>query len=175
MLRHFRRDDAGVAAIEFALLFPVMLLLYFGTAEVTMAMISNGRASHVASVVGDLVTQMPSVTKTDMEDIFAVGNAIMKPLPTAPLKMRISSVTGDPKTGTPTIKWSKAQGFTPLNTGAASGFPAGLLAPSESIVMAEVEYTFTSPIQQTLPKPLTFTGKYYIKPRRSSEVAWVGP
>ncbi len=174
MLKLFRRDERGVAAVEFALLFPIMLLLYFGTAEVTMAMIANGRASHVASVVGDLVTQMPSVKQSDMTDIFAVGNAIMKPFPTSQLKLRISSVTADPTTGTPRIDWSSVQGMTPLARGTASGFPAGLLAPNESIIMTEVQYTYASPVRQTIPNPLTFSGKYYIKPRRSSAVLWVG-
>jgi Flp pilus assembly protein TadG len=172
MLKRFRKDEDGIAALEFALLFPIMLLLYFGTVEVTMAMLANGRASHVASVVGDLVTQMPSVKQGDMTDIFAVGNAVMKPFPTASLKLRISSITADPSTGTPKVVWSSASGLTPLSAGPASGFPTGLLAASESMIQADVEYTYTSPLQQTMPLPLTFKTTYYIKPRRSSEVMW---
>jgi Flp pilus assembly protein TadG len=172
MLKRLRRDERGVAAVEFALLFPIMLLLYFGTVEVTMAFLANGRASHVASVVGDLVTQTPSVKQTDMDDIFDVGTMIMKPFPATSLKLRITSITADPGTGTPKVIWSYARGITKTPTGVATGFPSGLLAASESMIKADVEYTYTSPVQQTLPNPMTFKTTYYIKPRRSSEVIW---
>jgi Flp pilus assembly protein TadG len=172
MLKRFRKDETGVAAVEFAILFPIMLLLYFGTVEVTMAFLANGRASHVASVVGDLVTQTPSVKQTDMDDIFTVGDSIMKPFPATSLKLRITSITADPSSGTPKVIWSYAKGLTKSPVGNATGFPAGLLAASESMIQADVEYTYTSPVQQTLPNPLTFKTTYYIKPRRSSEVVW---
>lgn len=172
MLKRFQRDERGIAAIEFALLFPVMLLLYFGAVEVTTAFLANGRASHVASVVGDLVTQTPSVKKAEMDDIFDVGTSIMQPFPATSLKLRITSITADPGTGTPKVIWSYARGMTKSPTGPASGFPAGLLAASESMIQTDVEYTYTSPVQQTLPRPMTFKTTYYIKPRRSSEVLW---
>jgi hypothetical protein len=126
----------------------------------------------VASVVGDLVTQTPSVKQTDMDDIFDVGTMIMKPFPATSLKLRVTSITADPSTGTPKVIWSYAQGLPKTPTGAASGFPSGLLAASESMVQADVEYTYTSPLQQTLPNPTVFKTTYYIKPRRSSEVMW---
>jgi Flp pilus assembly protein TadG len=170
MLKRFRTDEGGVAAVEFALLFPIMLLLYFGTVEVTMAFLANGRASHVASVVGDLVTQTPSVKTSDLDDIFDVGTSIMKPFPAASLKLRITSITADPDTGAPKVVWSYARGMTKSPTGPAAGFPTGLLAASESMIRTDVEYTYTSPVQQTLPRPLTFKTTYFIKPRRSSEV-----
>jgi Flp pilus assembly protein TadG len=172
MLKRFRRDERGVAAIEFALLFPIMLLLYFGTVEVTMAFLANGRASHVASVVGDLVTQTPSFKQAEMTDIFAVGTSIMKPFPTASLKLQVTSIRADDK-GAPQLVWRCVKGSNCAQlTGSASGFPAGLLAANESMIQTDVEYTYTSPVQQTLPRPMTFKTTYYIKPRRSSEVLW---
>lgn len=174
MLKRFRRDERGVAAMEFALLFPIMLLLYFGVAELTVGMMANGRAAHVASVVGDLVTQMPAVNQTDIDNVFLVGGAIMKPFPTTSLKMRVTSITAN-DAGVAQVAWSKAtSNFSALGTGPASGFPAGLLAAKESMIQAEVEYTYTSPTRLTMPLPLTFKSKYFIKPRRSDAVVFSG-
>ncbi len=158
--------------MEFDFIAPILILVYFALAELTSAMIANGRAAHVASVVGDLVSQQPTtVTKTELTDIFLSGNAIMKPFPTASLKFRVSSVKAD-SNGVPKIIWSAEQGMSHLSTGTAAGFPAGLLVAGDSIIMSEVQYTYTSPVQQVLPTPLTYSSKYYIKPRRSSEVAY---
>jgi len=172
-LKRFRTDERGVAAIEFALLFPIMLLLYFGVAELTVGMMANGRAAHVASVVGDLVTQMPAVKQDDMKDVFLVAGAIMKPFPTDSLKMKVTSIKAD-SSGVPKLIWSCEKGVTSCSkfsgTGTASGFPAGLLANNESMIQTEVEYTYTSPTRLTMPLPLTFKSKYYIKPRRSDEI-----
>jgi Flp pilus assembly protein TadG len=168
-LRHWRGDERGVAATEFALMAPIMMLLYYGAAEFTMAMMANGRAGHVASVIGDLTSQTGSLHANEMTDIFTVGNAIMKPFPTTPLKLRVSSVKAD-SSGVPKILWSCEQGLPHLGNGTAAGFPPGLLAAGDSVIMAEVQYTYDSPIHKALPAPLTFQEKYYIKPRRSSEV-----
>ena len=151
-----------------------MLLLYFGVAELTVGMMANGRAAHVASVVGDLVTQMPAVNQTDIDNVFLVGGAIMKPFPTTSLKMRVTSITAN-DAGVANVAWSRATAnFSALDTGPAAGFPAGLLAAKESMIQAEVEYTYTSPTKLTMPLPLTFKSKYFIKPRRSDAVLFSG-
>lgn len=171
-MKRFREDERGVAAMEFALILPVMLLLYFGVAELTVGMMANGRASHVASVVGDLVTQMPAVKQQDMTDIFLVADSIMKPFATATLKMKVTSIRAD-SSGSPKLVWSCEKASPTVCsqlTGTASGFPSGLLAANEAMIQTEVEYTYTSPTRLTMPLPLTFKSKYYIKPRRSSEV-----
>jgi Flp pilus assembly protein TadG len=172
MLRRFSKDRRGVAAVEFALLAPLMILLYCGLAELTMAMMAERQAAHSASVVGDLVAQSASVTGTEVTDIFNVGSSIMKPFPAAPLRMRVTSVKADAN-GVPRVVWSQGYGMGALAANATpSGFPPTLLAAGDSVIEADVSYTYTSPIMQVLPNPLSYADSFYLKPRRAPEVAY---
>ena len=169
-LKRARSDQRGAAAVEFALIAPVAILLYCGFAELTMAMMAERRAAHAASVVADLVSQSPQVTVADVTDIFTIGNAIMNPFPSVPLKLRITSVTADVN-GIPRVSWSQGHGLGALTTGATvSGFPANLLVAGDSVIKADVQYAYTSPLQMTIPNALTFNDTFYLKPRRSAAV-----
>ncbi len=168
MLRPFSRDSRGSAAVEFAFVAPVMLLMYFGMAEMTQAMMASRRASHVASTIGDLVTQSSSLNQAAVDDIFSIGDAIMKPFPTGTLSIRFSSIKAD-NTGALSIACTKHHGSYDDLTSTA-GLPTGLLTTNDSIIVAETKYTYTSALQRALPHPITFSSTYYLKPRKSSEV-----
>jgi Flp pilus assembly protein TadG len=173
MLKRFRDDSRGLAAIEFALIAPIMLAMYFGLAEFTLAMMAERRASHATAVVADLVAQSTQVNSAQMTDIFAVSDAILKPLPAAPLRMRVTSVKADVN-GSPKVVWSRGDGLTARAAGTTpAGFPAGLLAAGDSVIMAETTYVHTSPLQHLIPDPVTFNRKFYLRPRKSLEVAWM--
>jgi Flp pilus assembly protein TadG len=163
-------DERGVAAIEFALIAPVAILLYCGFAELTMAMMAERRAAHAASVVADLVSQSSQISTAQMTDVFNIGGAIMKPFPATTLNLRVTSVTAD-VTGVAKVTWSQGHGLGALTNGAAvAGFPAGMLAAGDSLIMADVSYSYTSPLRMTLPTALTFNDTFYLKPRRSNSV-----
>lgn len=173
MLKRLFRDKRGVSAVEFALVAPIMILLYFGLAELTMAMMAERRASHTASAIADLVAQTPQINQTEMDAIFMIGDAILKPFPTTTLKMRVTSVRADANS-VPRVTWSKGKGMGALNAGdAVTGFPANLLTANESLIMAESSYSFNSPLKKVMPNAITFGQKFYLKPRKSSEVVWV--
>jgi Flp pilus assembly protein TadG len=170
--RDLARDSRGVAAVEFAMLLPILALLYFGVVELTQGILTQQRAAHVASTIGDLVSQSSSVTSDEVSDIFNVGNTVMYPYPTTSLKMRVSSLTADPR-GNVTVAWSQGSGgLTKLTAGASvSGVPANVIAANESVVMAESQYTYASVFGQIMPAPLVFSQKYYLHPRVSTAVA----
>jgi Flp pilus assembly protein TadG len=169
LLRRFGKDRRGVAAVEFALIAPIMVLLYCGMAELCQAVIAERKADHVASAIGDLVSQTNAVTTADLADIFSVGNTIMAPFPSATLQMRITSVTAD-NSGTPRVDWSHGSGsLTPFATGAAISIPVTMTA-GESIVMSESAYQYSSVLQYLLPNVLNYNEAYYLRPRRSDSV-----
>jgi Flp pilus assembly protein TadG len=168
--RTIAADRRGIAAVEFALIAPFAILLYCGFAELTMAMMAERRAAHAASVVADLVSQTAQVSATtDLPDIYKVGGAIMSPFSSTPLLLRVTSVTADAK-GVPKMTWSQGSGLAPLPAGTVSGFPPTLLAAGDSVIQADVQYAYTSPLQMILPKPITFKSTFYLKPRRSPSV-----
>ncbi|MEO8115284.1 MAG: TadE/TadG family type IV pilus assembly protein [Phenylobacterium sp.] len=172
MLRWFRSDQRGVAAVEFALIAPAMILLYCGMAELTLTLMAGRRASHAVSVVGDLVAQSSTINGTQMTDIFKVADAVVAPFPTTGLKMRVSSVTANAG-GVPQVVWSQGKGMTALGVGTtAAAVPANLMLAGDNVVVAEMSYAYTPPLGYFMKTGHTFTKTFLLRPRRAPQVAW---
>ena len=172
LFRRFGKDRRGMAAVEFSLIAPVMILIYCGLVELCQALIAERKANHVASAVGDLVTQVETVTPSDLSDIFSIGNTIMSPFPTSTLQMRVTSVTAN-SSGAAKVDWSYGSGMTPLGKGATVSLPLTLNA-GDSIVMSEAKYQYTSVLRSVLPNALNYNEAFYLRPRRSDQVACTG-
>lgn len=172
MLISLIRDRRGVSAVEFALIAPVMIALYLAMTEVTMGLMADRRSDHVASAVGDLAAQVSTTSIGDINDVFSVGEEVMKPFPIDALNMRLTSVKMD-ASNVAKVTWSRSHGagLPAYTKNTVITLPANLIAADESVIMAEVRYTYTSPLAQTLPTPLVYNHRYYLRPRRSETVA----
>ncbi len=174
-LKSFWRDRRGVSAVEFALIAPVLIVMYCGLAEMTQAMMAQRRLSNIASTIGDLVAQSTQTGPSKMTDIFSIGNTVMAPFPTSTLKMCVVSVVSD-ATGKDTVAWSQpsVSGMTgcPAKDAVITTIPTGVLPSSQSVIMAKAAYTYASPIKLVLPGTMTFNRTYYLRPRRSDTVLW---
>ena len=142
-LRAALSDAGGMVAVEFALLIPVMLIMYFGTLETTNALTAARRVTNVAQTAGDLTAQVTNVTTADMNDIFAASSAILAPFPTDVVQITISSIVASSSNASNTkVAWSDAYGgATPRSTNSSVTLPTGLTTPGSSVIMAVVTYT----------------------------------
>jgi Flp pilus assembly protein TadG len=151
--------------VEFAFIAPVLILAYFGLAELCGAMLAERKASHVASCIGDLVAQDAAPSISDINDIFSVGDTIMAPFSTTSLEMRISSVQAN-STGTQYLTtWSQATGYTAYANGTSITVPANLIGANESVIMAEVQYVYNSPVGYVIPQAVTYDEQFFLRPR----------
>lgn len=75
----FTRNAKGAAAVEFAFIVPILLLMYLGSMEVSQALDVDKRVGRTASEVADLVTQQESVTKAELTSIMRIGAATLQP------------------------------------------------------------------------------------------------
>lgn len=119
--RILARDERGIAAVEFALILPLMLMIYLGLVQLSRGMRAAQKLDLVAHTLADLTAQQltgggatgqAGINETDINAVFSAATTIMAPLPTTALKMTISevSITGTPSAAptawTATTVWS---------------------------------------------------------------------
>jgi Flp pilus assembly pilin Flp len=80
-LRKLWRDRRGVAAIEFALLLPVLMALFIGCLEVTFKIWSTQKAEKLSVTLSDVIAQSTAVTNADLQSLIGATDKIMDPFP----------------------------------------------------------------------------------------------
>lgn len=127
----FRRlvaDRRGVAAIEFALIAPLMLAMCLVTWELALAIETSRKVGRAGSLSGDLVAQLQSVTASELQGILDIGSAIIQPYNRTDPDITITAIeiTDEPASET-RIKWEyKLEGKEADGTNDyAPGAPAG--------------------------------------------------
>lgn len=178
-IRSFRNDRQGAAAVEFALLLPVFLVLYICVIEFAQGFMVQRRASHSASMMADIVAQSATVTPTQLDEFFAVGGLIMLPYSKTPLEGRVTSIVRNDK-GENRVAWSYANQMQkmPYNE-LIVNVPAGLLEnEGDSVIFAETVYKYDSPFDIAVPGfpdflsgVTTFRRHFYLKPREVASVS----
>jgi Flp pilus assembly protein TadG len=171
-LSAFRQDKSGVSAIEFALILPVMVAMFFGIGEVTSYMQAHSRMTKVASTVADLVAQDTVISDDEMTNIFNCAEAIMQPFDSNNGWVRVSSIVAN-AAGQTTVAWSDGQGISDRAVGSAITVPGGVVPPNQSIIFTEVSYNYSSSFGMFLTSGVTATDQFYSRPRRAVAVARV--
>lgn len=173
-LRHLRKDKSGLAAVEFAMLLPVMITLFFGVVELSLALTCRANVTNVASVAADLVAQESAATTADMTNVFNAANAMLYPYDTSVAKITVSSIVYDTVSKSLTsgkVGWSCAKNTTAKTVGNTVTLPAGLMTADSSVIMAEISYAYTSPTTKFITGTKTMANTFYTKPRRVPKIA----
>lgn len=169
----FEKDEKGLAAIEFALLAPLLISMYFGLAEVASAVAVNRTVSHSANVVGDLASQVTNIDKADMEDVLTATLRVLSVEDPSKITVQIDSISRDAG-GQDTFV-----GRSTLNPGAAnlpafnsSSVDATLLNENAGIIVARVAYEYTPFNGAFMQSTVTLSDTFILKPRRSNVVTF---
>ncbi|MDA7949709.1 MAG: pilus assembly protein [Hyphomicrobiaceae bacterium] len=164
-------DRSGVAVIEFALIMPVLIALYFGAVELSDAMTVDRRITAIASTSADLAAQAEELPSGEVGDIFDAASSIMQPYSADDVSIVLTSVVADEENNT-TVDWSCSngdEGAHPL--GSAFTLPPNLTQPFTSVIVAEVTYTYNSFLSHFITTPINMEETFYLRPRRSLTVA----
>ena len=171
-IRGLRYNERGISAVEFALISPLLIMLYLGAIELNFLMEADRRVTQTSASLGDLTARLSTVTDSDMAEMFAAAKVLMEPYDATAAEMRISSIV-DNGDGNPKVAWSDAHNMTPYSKGATVTIPAGIMPSPGSIILAEVNYSYESDIGYIISTSKTISDKFYLRPRRVSEIARV--
>lgn len=176
--RLFVASQSGVSAVEFALLLPIMLVLYAGCVELTTALTIDRKVSRAASTLADLLAQdavtllggTASAYTTEVNGIMGAATAIFEPYSTSTAKLLLMVVTIESPTKQTVTKCTQTND-TCASEGAVSPISVPTtIATSGQVVIGRVQYTYTSPFSGVF-KSVTGSDTYnlehifYMKPR----------
>lgn len=173
-LKRLWTDRRGVGAVEFAIIFPILLALYITAFELTIGFSVYKRATHAAGTIADLVSQQASVNEAYLGTMEDVAAAIFVPYATTGLKLKISAITIDAnKKATISWSWDQDDG-RPYAPGTAAAVPADLLQPNGFLIHAEIAIPhkllmFMSNLSSTIT-PITIGRDYYFAKREDSAI-----
>lgn len=170
----FAGDREGVGAIEFAILFPILVMLYVGAFEITIGLSISKRAARSSAAIADVVTQQQTVTKAWLNDMPSVASAIFAPYGTTGLTVKITGIAID-ASANPTVKWSWAQDKTaPYAANSAVTVPPDLQKASTFLVRTELSVPYKlflfAPNLMPNQSTLTISRTYFYRQRQGDNV-----
>jgi Flp pilus assembly protein TadG len=195
--RKFRIDTNAMAATEFAIVAPFMLLLYVGGVELGDGVAINAKVSATAHSIGDMVSQNTSLSAAQMQNILTAATAILSPYPVTGgspaaslVTVTVSEISSDAN-GNLTLQWSKSYNGQSFGSGrtslAAAGSYGALSVPSSlngtvgnannpngqndqvSFIVGEASYAYTPNLGYTISGTVTLGDSYWIFPRCSTD------
>ncbi|SFN80486.1 Flp pilus assembly protein TadG [Mesorhizobium sp. NFR06] len=186
--RRFGGDRRGVAAIEFAFIMPVLLIMYFITMEASQAIETSKKVSRIGSMVADLVTQQQAVVQANLDAIMKIGTTTLLPYNRSKPSIIITAIQMSDE-ASPTVKvvWSRKLVGNTYSADAKSGdpttVPSTLKIRNTFLIRVESDLGYTPVIawdgnnaqQKSAGLLSTFSHinmseTYYLRPRRSPTI-----
>ncbi|MGB8398808.1 MAG: TadE/TadG family type IV pilus assembly protein [Bradyrhizobium sp.] len=170
-LAEFAGDRRGLAAVEFAMVVPLMLVMFFGVVEFSSGVAVDRKVTLVARTLSDLTSQSTSVTDTDIAGFIITANAILTPYSATPLRATITELYIDPLTHAARVQWSK--GSAPRAAGSPVSIPAALRIDGTYLIFSEVSYLYVPTVGYVMARSgITLSDFSYTRPRQSSCVLY---
>jgi len=190
--RKFSTDADAVAAIEFAIVVPFMLVLLVGGVELGDGMAINVKVSATAHSVADMVTQNTSLSTASMQNILTGATAIIAPYPVnnSQLLVTVSEISSDAN-GTLTLQWSQSYNGASFGSGRPSlgssanyqplsiptslnGTAGNVNNPNNqndqvSFIVSEVSYAYTPNLGYTISGTVVLRDNDWVFPRCSTD------
>jgi Flp pilus assembly protein TadG len=165
----------GTAAVEFALLMPVMLTLFFGAFEITNLLMVNLKLTAATEAAADLVaqtrSQTPNIAPSDIGNFTTAADLVITPYAASGLKLAYAGLTYN-SNGNPQVAWHyEENGATAITTGALNQtLLQGLGSGTASVIMVQSTYNYTSPFSWVLGTTYTLGDIAYNRPRYVTQV-----
>ena len=177
---HFTRDRDAIAATEFAVIVPIMLVLFFGVVEMSNGITVYRKVTIMAHTLSDLTSQSPSVQDSDLTNFFCAANGIMSPYisisgqcPSTAVTQSIVELWVNPSLQA-RVQWAKnSDGSAPLAAGTIVQIPASLQVANTYIIYSSVMYTYVPTIGYVMNKSGVILSDFaYTRPRQSQCVLY---
>jgi len=145
--RKFSRAKSGLAALEFAIIAPLLMVpLLLGSVDLIDVMSANKRAQNAAASLADVVARDTEVSDAELTGLWRGLEVLMFPNDPDDMEIRITSVS-IVDANTAQVIWSEGHGGMSARTaGSTVALDARMMQVGTSIIMAESVYKYDAPL-----------------------------
>lgn len=159
-------DQRGVSAVEFAMLAPVMIALYFGCVGISDGINIDRKVSLTAAALANLTAQSTTISKGDMTNILNASSAILAPYSASKLKMTVSCLHIDADKNV-TVKWSETRNGSKLTSFSFNSSNSALKVANSQLIFANVTYDYEPVVGNAIVGDLELSDQMFMSPRIS--------
>ena len=181
--RRFMASQRGVAAIEFAMIMPVLLILFLSSFDVGNAIIVYLKVRTATYELAAITNQYGTgstaqISTSTMSAITSATSQVMAPYSSSSTAVTISQIKATSATAA-TVSWSYTVNGTKLS-GTYTGLPANMAKNSCNnkypcyFILSSVAYTYTPLFGHYMTGPLTLSDTLLVTPRVSTCVQYNG-
>ncbi len=172
--RRWRRDRRGVAAIEFAMLMPVLLLMYLGGFETSEAVSTYRKVADTTVELANVAAQYTTMSSADVSTVMNASSQIMTPCSTSNLSIVLSEITIDANNNA-TVTWSQTyNGGAGLTPGSNFSMPSGMSTASTSFILVQTKYLYVPSIGTQFISSIPMSDQIFMLPRQSGSISYTG-
>src|SRR3954453_14000684 len=142
-------DCRAIAATEFAVIVPIMLVMLFGTIEFSSGVAVDRKVTLAARTLSDLTSQSPpsspnsvksTVDDSYLQNVFTASIAILQPYSSTPVRAQLSEIYVD-SNQVARIQWSKAgtigTGATQATLASSTRNPGDIVAVPPTLLVRQ--------------------------------------
>ena len=172
--RRFAVSTGGVAAIEFAVILPVLLLFLLATIDAGRAIGVYLKVRAATYTLDAIANQYTTIQATDMTSILGATAVVLSPYSASPVVVTISQMA---LTSSSTkVSWSATLNGTALTRGNPGTAPSAF-APTSSgvtnyVIQGVVSYTYTPMFIYFIKNAITLSDTLYVTPRSSKCIVY---
>jgi Flp pilus assembly protein TadG len=171
--RRFAKSTHGVAAIEFAMILPVMLILLLASFDAGNAIAIYMKVRSATYTLAAITNQYTTIQSTDMSSIVGATSVVLAPYPSAPVVVTISQIKIS-SASKATVSWSYSLNGTALTQTASVSLPSALFSNNSCgtypcyLIYGQVSYTYTPSFGFFGAGGIALADSIYVAPRSSA-------
>jgi len=175
--RGFLASTRGIAAVEFSLVFPILLVLLLAAIDAGRAVAVSMKVRAAAYALDAMANQYLYIYDSDMQQILGAASIVLAPYSSGPASVILSQIQVS-ASGQATVIWSDQLNGTARTPGHTLAIPTNLTStsatnkvcrdntyPSCYLLLAEVSYTYTPMFGHFITGPINISDTVYVTPR----------
>ena len=139
IFKHWRCKEDGAAAVELALIFPILMTLLFGMIDIGTGLVVNKKVVASAHIAAGLLARELIVSTSDLDEAEIAAQLALNPYPRDSFGIDVASIRYD-EDNEPELIWRETRGMEPNAN--AELRAVGLGVEGEGVLVVSVHYVY---------------------------------